>query len=202
MQVSLPLSPPPLPSQRLLDFARAATANHDRAHDYDHAVAVYEIAARIVQMERFELTTREARIFPYAMIGHDFRDHKMKNAMSAEALYDFYTAELGSELALAVMNIHSNCSWSRRGVRAGCGEFERVLKILQDADWIEGMRLDRCIWYSHAAFPELTEAQVRERVIAHIGEKLLLIPAALSFDSSRQIAAEKKYADELIAYME
>lgn len=189
------------PTDQLLEFARAATVNHDRAHDYDHAVEVFAIAAQIVQMEGFTLTAREERIFPFVMIGHDFRDHKIKTALSAETLYDFYTANLGSELALAVMNIHSNCSWSRRKNRISCGEFERVLKILQDADWIEGMRLDRCIWYSAAAFPELTADQTRARVIQHIGEKLLLIPAELSFESSRQIAIEKKYAEQLIAYM-
>ena len=215
--------------ERLFEFARKATAKHDRAHDFEHAMEVLAHARWIVETEDIELDEYEGLLFPYVMIGHDFRDHKIKDALSEEEIFNFYKTEFVQTLteisvegqndgsfpvgalegidnaadgfAKVVMHIHSNCSWSKRKTRQSCGDFERLLEILQDADWIEGMRLDRCIWYTEAAFPHLTEKEKHARVAEHIREKLLLIPAELNYQSSVKLVEELGYLTELTDYL-
>lgn len=171
-------------------FARKAYANHDPAHGYDHAIKVLENAKTIA--DGMTLSAEELRIFDWVMVGHDAGDHKipLDCRLSDEELAGIYTAQFGPELAAAIVEIHARCSWSKRKTRKAV-KYETLMKILQDADWMEAIGaggLQRCWDFTKHHNPAATSAEIRGKVCEHIREKLLLIPAELNFEKSREMA--------------
>lgn len=176
----------------LSEFVSIAYARHDPAHDADHAWKVLDNAESIRKMGTVKLSPEEDAIFDWVMAGHDAGDHKMPvdSRLSDEELTKIYTDRFGNELAAAIVEIHQNCSWSKRLTRKPV-KYETLMKILQDADWIEAIGavgLQRCIDFTTHAMPGATPVEIAAAVCKHIREKLLLIPAELNFDQSREIA--------------
>jgi uncharacterized protein len=191
--------------ESLLAFARKAYANHDTAHNFDHALNVYNRAIDIVIAEGRDkiMTEWEIKMFPYIMIGHDFRDHKLIArgiGLSEEIINEFYKSELGPLHAALVIHIHNNCSWSKRSKSSPAPIADWLREILQDADWMEAIGkvgLTRCIEYTKSI--GTAEKDIPAEVCKHIREKLLLIPDALNFASSRKMAESMK--EPLIEYL-
>lgn len=182
-------------STTLLDFATRAYANHDAAHNLLHALKVYSGACTIAAKEGISMTDNEAAIFPYVMIGHDFRDHTLiGSSLSEEEIHKFYVDEVGEANARLIEHIHANCSWSKRKSSIE-SPIDWMRKVLQDADWLEAIGdegLDRCIDYT-----KTINGNIPADVCAHIREKLLLIPAELNFETSKKMAD----VDPLIQYL-
>lgn len=189
---------------RLTAFARRAYARHDPAHGIDHAMKVYDNARIITLAEGIKMTSQEECEFPYVMIGHDFLDHKAMVAglcLPAETVREFYVTELCRDQANKIMHIHENCSWSKRNNSVSLpADQDWMRKVLQDADWIEAINLQRCINYTEFTFPDASPEQVREMVTAHIHEKLLKIAPALNYDISRIIVERRNLEDPLRKY--
>lgn len=191
------------------EFLTLALGQHDAAHGFEHAAAVALNAVEIIRREKLVMTSRDLAVILYIMALHDIRDHKIENCVSEDTVRTFLTTHLSPEDAEAVIHIHKNCSWSNRKTAIMSPQYETLHRVLQDADWIEGMVLQRCIDYTtahHAPEPLrrtiLGESEhVPGRVCAHIREKLLLIPAELNYEASRQIVEDRGYAAELRAYL-
>lgn len=185
----------PVVPKSLMDFVVRAYAKHDKAHDQNHVYHVFYNAIKIVQQENIQMTEQEQKEFPFVMLCHDVLDHKMKDTLDPDEVYEFYESQLGSESASKIAYIHNNCSWSKRleSVPLTSGDWMRL--VLQDADWLEAIGavgLQRCIDYTNANAPtnENTGAHIRAAVCKHINEKLLLIADNLNFASSKKMAAD------------
>ena len=127
------------------------------------------------------------------------RDHKLVKlgkGLPAEDIKQFYVGAVGEKNAEIILAIHDNCSWSKKDTSIAT-EHNTLRLILQDADWIEGMILQRCLDYTASV-----GAAIPADVVRHIHEKLKLIPAGLTFDSSRQIAEERGLMKILTDYLE
>lgn len=174
----------------LTEFVNIAYDRADPAHDAVHAWKVLDNAREIAC--NMTLSPEEDAIFDWVMAGHDAGDHKrpIADRLSDEELTKIYTDRFGPELAEAIVEIHQNCSWSKRLTRKTV-KYETLMKILQDADWIEAIGaigLQRCIDFTTCMMPGATSAEISAAVCKHIREKLLLIPTELNFDQSREIA--------------
>jgi HD superfamily phosphodiesterase len=181
----------------LIEFAKKAYKNHDSAHNLDHAMNVFENSLKIISGEGIIMDDIEKLLLPFVMIGHDFRDHKIKNALSDDEIDQFYKLHLGDYFA-EVIHIHNNCSWSKRksSVPLETGR-DWMRKVLQDADWLEAIGetgLQRCIEYSASIGGSTAD------ICAHIREKLLLIPAELNYATSKTMSAGM--LDPLYKYLE
>ena len=180
----------------LLTFASYAYANHDSAHNLEHAKNVLRNALTIIEKEGINCDAVEERELPYVMIGHDFRDHKLVErglCCTAEEIEDFYRKELGEGSAAKILHIHDNCSWSKRKSSIPLESGDWMRKVLQDADWLEAIGnvgLQRCINYN-SSVRGVTDAMLIQDVCLHIREKLLLIPTELNYESSREIAKDR-----------
>ncbi|SIP86171.1 HD hydrolase [Pacmanvirus A23] len=181
----------------LIEFAKKAYKNHDKAHDLNHALRVFNNSLKIIESEGIHLDDTERRLLPYIMIGHDFCDHKIVNGLTKDEIRQFYESRLGS-LAEEVIHIHDNCSWSkRRSSKPLNNSRDWMRKVLQDADWFEAIGeigLQRCIEYSKSINGTTAD------ICTHIREKLLLIPAELNYDSSKEMALGK--LEPLYKYLE
>lgn len=167
-------------------FLPTALRYHDSAHNIEHAIAVFANACQIVAAEQIKFELHEATEFTLAMVCHDVRDHKIKRCLSADTVFSYLEFEVGTKSALRIVHMHANCSWSARRNSLPTPSGDNLRLILQDADWIEALDVGRCIDYTNAI-----GGTVPDDVCAHIREKLLLIPAELNFESSKQLASER-----------
>jgi HD superfamily phosphodiesterase len=186
--------------ESLLEFARRAYANHDKAHNLDHVIRVWERAQQILRMENINLSEYEKQLLPYIIIGHDFRDYKLINtSLSEQEIHDFYVNELGIDAAYVISHCHNNCSWSKRKTSEPLKKSDILRLILQDADWLDALGetgLERCIEYSNAInkpFPD--------NVKQHIKEKLLLIENELNFQASKDIVRLENLNEPLYEFL-
>jgi uncharacterized protein len=184
----------------LLNFAKKAYENHDSAHDFNHAMRVWNRAQQIIKMEELQLSEAELTILPYVIIGHDFRDHKLLHtSLSENEIYNFYISEVGEIYAKVIVHCHNNCSWSKRNTSISHNEFDLLRKLLQDADWLDALGengLNRCIQYSNAIgkpFPS--------NVVQHIKEKLLHIQDFLNFQASKKIVQIEHLNQPLLDFL-
>jgi len=197
----------------LVEFAKRAMNNFDPGHQWDHGITVYLNALQIIEAEQIELDETSAKMLPYVMIGHDFRDHKMLargiEMVSQEDIRAYYEEHLGKALADEVIHIHNNCSWSNRAASKPYHKDRRrdvLRKILQDADWLEALGYGgiwRCQVYLEFFGPLPGEDGSKDpaaTICEHIYEKLLRIPIALNFRASR-IVAEHFGVYPLLTYL-
>lgn len=188
-----------LMSESLRDFAKKAYANHDAAHDLNHAYKVLHNARKIAAAEHMILDPTESRIFDAVMLCHDVRDHKLiaaNRALSWQECHDYYVAEFGEDLAATIEHIHDNCSWSKRQTSIAAPKCERLRLLLQDADWMEAVGetgLSRCLQYNAEIGSDIPGA-----IIAHIHEKLLIVYDHWNYASTAELAEPK---DALYAYI-
>lgn len=189
---------------QLLEFATTAYANHDSAHNLNHALRVFDNACRIIEDEKLILTEGQLKMLPYVMIGHDFRDHKIVSrglGLPEETIEDFFKKNLGSKMAEEVMCIHKNCSWSKRNDVPEDIKRSMLFMIMQDADWLDALGeigLSRCIEFTRI-LPKISEVDIPKIVSEHIHEKLLLMPDEFNFHTSRLLA--RKATEPLISYL-
>lgn len=191
----------------LVQFAYRGYANHDSAHDYQHAVRVFANAHAILHRENTAHTLQEFKELPYVMLCHDLRDHKLlsRKCLSAEEIERFYISELGEASARKIIHIHANCSWSNRKTSTPLAQGDWMRQLLQDADWIDALGkhgLARCIEFATASLNETATADITAAVCKHIKEKLLLIPNELNFESSKKIVEENNLLEPLLTYLE
>lgn len=179
--------------QQLLEFSKLAYANHDLAHNLDHALRVYNNACNIIKDQKLVLSSNQLKIFPYVMIGHDFRDHKIivkGLGLSKKRIEKFYRKYLNKKQVEEIFLIHDNCSWTRRNFVTGDIRHNVLFMVLQDADWLDALGdigLIRCIEYTKT-FPNVQTEDIPTLVSSHIEDKLLRIPNTLNFESSRDTA--------------
>ncbi len=185
-------------------FAHIAYADHDTAHNIDHAKAVFHNAMAIRSRENPCISLADIKELAITALFHDARDHKVVargGGLPAEELFKFYEKYLGPLRAERVVHNHENCSWSKRAtsqpsaIADETGTVDDSIRlIVQDADWIEALVLQRTIDYTTE-----TGGQVPEDVCKHIREKLLLIPAELHYKSSLKMTAGS--LDTLLEYL-
>lgn len=206
----LPMSHRLIPKS-LDEFATRAYANHDRAHDHLHALSVFLTALTIISGEGIVLTDVERKELPYVMIGHDFLDHKLAKrgiGLPAKEIEEFYVSSLGRRSADKIIHIHDNCSWSKRGTSIPLRDKDGnpnsedwMRRVLQDADWLKAIGdvgLQRCIDYTLEI-----GGNIPDDVCKHIREKLLLIPSALNYATSRKLAeGELKPLEDYLKHYE
>jgi len=182
----------------LLSFANRAHGNHDKAHDLLHALRVHHNSLKIVIGERLDLTLYEWKELPYVMIGHDFLDHKQHTLTVNEwDVLAFYESVLGATSAQRVLDIQKASSWSKRETEWSRGT---LMKVLQDADWLDALGevgLKRCVDFSVAK----GVVDVPSNVCKHIYEKLLLIPDALNYETSKKMVEKEKLLEPLYDYL-
>jgi HD superfamily phosphodiesterase len=194
-------------AQRVDEFMRRGYADHDEAHNYEHAQHVLENAVMIATKEGID-TTAHQNLITLIMLGHDLRDHKvvdMGRGLSEAEIRQFYTDMVGKDNAEMILHIHNNCSWSKRKTSIPLESDDWMRQLLQDADWIEAIGnvgIRRCIDYQHAAIPDLTDTDCKKYVCAHIREKLLLIPDELNFDATRELVDKMELIKPLFEYLE
>lgn len=185
----------PTVPDHLMAFAIHACAKHDVAHNIDHAVKVFDNAVSILAilaLDGVTLDPSEIEVFPYIMIGHDWFDHKLELAglaLPRTEIHTYYAQHLGPVVADRIMHIHTNCSWSKRATsQPTVGARDLLRLILQDADWLEAIGdegLQRCIEYTKHYHNPANDQQLQAKVVEHIIEKLLLMPASMNYDSTR-----------------
>lgn len=188
--------------RRIDEFMERGYANHDLAHNIDHARQVYSNMELLLKRANARIAPEEEIELRCIGLGHDLRDHKLVHlglCLSAEEIKAFYESILGPKAALDVIHIHENCSWSKRkeSVPLEFGDWMR--QLLQDADWLEAIGeagLQRCIDYTHACMGDRPDL-----VCKHILEKLLLIPEELNFDVSKELVAERDLLKPLKEYL-
>lgn len=199
-------------SDEFFEFAVRAYANHDTAHNFTHAMTVYKNALYILESEIAKgtivnVTEEELIEFPYAIIGHDFRDHKLIEhglCLSSEEITAFYQKHLPSEESVQkILHIHDNCSWSNRIASVPLKTGDWMRRVLQDADWLEALGqtgLDRCAQFKKFRNPNITEFESNSITYDHIMDKLLKIPSELNYETSRQIVRDKLLLFPLIRF--
>lgn len=189
----------------VIEFATRAYAKFDKSHDYSHGVKVYSNALRIMEKEQFKCNTSQEQLeFYVVMLCHDVLDHKLLAkglCLPPEEITAFYTDLLGPEAAARIVHIHANCSWSKRKESIPATHNDWMRLVLQDADWIEALDLQRCIEYNTVYNPGATPAEIARDVCNHINEKLLHIPGELNFDSSRLLVAVEGRLNPLYDYL-
>ncbi len=191
-------------SNELWQFATIAYRNHDKAHGLDHAIKVLENAIAITAKEGIEMTYKEYCLFICVMLMHDARDHKQKNCLDSEMLYEFYKKYYGNEYADVITHIHANCSWSKRHDSSESPGYEWMRKVLQDADWMEAMGyvgITRCQQYQTCVHPGLTVERINQYVVDHIHEKLLRIHRHINFAASRKMVYEMNLVEPLEQFL-
>lgn len=186
----------------LIEFAKLACANHDTAHNAEHGIATFNTAMDIIKRDNIPLSDEEWLLLSYVTVGHDFLDYKMKNTLPKETVYEYYSSHVGEELADIITHIHDNCSWSKRHVAIPSPRCDVLRLILQDADRIEGMALRRCFEYTGFHYPELDEESALDRIENIVNEKLIKMYDTLYYPSSKKIADERGYMDELRAFLD
>jgi uncharacterized protein len=205
----------PIVDPMMREFLNRALARADKAHSYDHALRVFENALNILHAEGRTLTQLEMVEVKVATLCHDVLDHKLVAAgqtLPADEVKTFYKKYFATYLAehhhaqadidaeadhyvQKICHIHDNCSWSKRHTAIPLENADWMRKLVQDADWLDAIGdigLNRCIEYTCAIYPAADDEQtqiISRLVCDHIREKLLLIPDALHFQSSRLLAA-------------
>lgn len=170
----------------LRNFAAMALEHHDSAHDFQHAMRVLAAARFIANSDKIYLETWEKFALPYVMVGHDFLDHKQQIHLPEDQIREFYTRELGADIAKVVMHVQANSSWSKRDTSTPATPSDTLRLLLQDADWLDAIGetgVRRCIEYT-----ESKHGKVPEDVCVHAREKLLKIPDRLNYAASRELA--------------
>ncbi len=178
-------------SDTLITFASHAYQNHDIAHSLSHALNVFVNARAIIEEEKIVLTPEEKKLLPIVMFCHDLLNPNMVakgKCVPAEKVHKYYVSEVGEELAYEIQRIHDNCAWNKRD-KFEVTKFETLRRILCDANWVEGMLLQRAISHSN----ENGEI-VPDDVCRYIREKMLLIPEALHYDWSKRKAETHRVA--------
>lgn len=199
---------------------------NDPVHNAEHAYNVMRNGAII-----FNSIAHITDVFPdwfhhalvLACLYHDVRDHKhqmlgTKMVSQQELdihLYDEMVKHTNSfdDANIAVTCIQeaiNRSSWSKRKETANYINSGHVkpdvvvmIKILQDADWIEALGEDgitRAVEWRRLTIPDMSEEDIKKGVIEHAHEKLLRIPEELNYEWSKKIAADrlipiKKYID-------
>lgn len=194
-----------IPPPHINNFLQKALEKHDLAHDISHAWRAYTNAVKIVNSENIPLTPQEQKEFPLVILCHDVLDHKLKETSLPERdVMKFYVDCVGVPSAVKIDYIHKNCSWSNRKTSVPLVSGDWMRKVLQDADWLDALGeygLQRCIVYSRSIHPEYDEFQIKERVKAHIQEKLLHIPSELNYETSKKMVIDGKLLEPLLEYL-
>lgn len=188
-------------------FAKAALAQYDVSHDYNHSLRVWK---NVQVLPEFQvLTERDREIVMVACIVHDIVDHKYKNAITAEDLRAFLADRYGSFATEQVMHIITNISWSKRQHNMPLPYNDDLRKIVQDADWWDALGLtgiERCSYFTSTRQPNLTTLQHTKEMLKHMEEKLLKIIDSFNFESTKTLArldheAVKYWYDEHLSYL-
>lgn len=194
----------PVPAS-LVEFAKVAYARHDLAHNIHHVYRVWGYAQRIICASRQDMTDTEIREFPYTVLLHDARDHKLVNrgiCLSAETIAQFLISELGEASAQKILLIHERCSWSNRTTSEPLPTGDWMRRVLQDADWLDALgEIGITRSEDYARLNDADELEVVAHTKRHIIDKLLLIPAAFTYEVSRQIARENDLIRPLEQYL-
>jgi HD superfamily phosphodiesterase len=197
----------PVPNS-LVEFVKVAYARHDLAHDIKHVYRVWEYAKQIITREptlRQDMTDTEFKEFPYAILLHDARDHKLVNrgiCLPAETIAQFLILDLSEASAQKILLMHERCSWSNRTISEPLPTGDWMRRVLQDADWLDALGeigITRSEDYARLNGADANEVIAHTK--RHIVDKLLLVPAAFTYEISRQIARENDLIRPLEQYL-
>jgi hypothetical protein len=134
---------------------------NDNDHGTQHHIDVLSILERMfnksVSEERREFCRSLAAV-------HDMIDHKYKQLAIANTKF---VMELIGERGFTII---TNMSYSKRNSHCALNEDDETIRsLVMYADWIDSIRLDRCLSYSMRVHPH----NYKEKVIEHYYDKLI-----------------------------
>jgi HD superfamily phosphodiesterase len=181
----------------LLEFGQRAYQNFDESHNFDHAMQVWLNCKAILDALAVNFKFETIRTIMYTAILHDAIDYKYENkwVVTPDELLEFLVRNLGAENAGYAFFTINNGSWSKREkVDPNDKNFKfEIFHIVRDADWIESIRVERCINYSI-----MVRREIPGGVIKHIEEKLMHVIDHLNFETSRNLA--RSYHNDLMKW--
>ncbi len=164
----------------------------DDDHGWIHHVQVLMILDDLILLST-DLTEGEIHLARICASLHDLVDHKYDTAEhNSNKRNTQLIAEQYPTMKDHILDIICNCSWSkRRTAKLADAQLTRVRDLVKYADWIDAIRIDRCISYTERTMPNATQLEHIREVLHHCDEKLLhiidTIPAEyLSITRSRQ----------------
>lgn len=164
------------------------TSEYDESHDYNHHIVVFENAARILnkylEIENNNTNVdRLIKIITYVTLLHDTIDHKYPNNIQnkIEKLNLLLQTLVPTEFD-NIKWIIDNISFSKEVKNGRPKHLNPIIllarDICSDADKIDAIGLNglkRCWQYTKGKNKNLSIVEIKQKVIEHCHEKLLLL---------------------------
>lgn len=189
-------------------FVSKAYERHDGAHDLKHIQRVMTNAAIIMSCERDTFDMEDKKIYFVTLAMHDARDHKLvdRGACLPQAQIDEFYAQHFTPAEIArIKFIHANCSWTSRAAKVGEGDLDDpLLHLMRDADWLDALGqigIERVNLFQQWKQPGTSQEEIDLFLRRHIQEKLLHIPNALKFATSRALVHQRGLMEPLREFL-
>ena len=170
------------------------------SHDFSHALRVMSKALLALSIDRATYSHIDDDFIidvSCACLIHDCLDHKFVHDPDE---YAEIKASLVTELGEEMVAVSISTSWSKRTLNLVDSHSRTrsrlIARYVQNADWWDAIDLERAVQYSKET--GLVGEELREDVISHCREKLVLIHSELS-DTFQKLAQNdhKKLMEDL-----
>ena len=167
------------------EFVRDAFVNADKAHDYYHAIRVYNNAKTIIEESEEFTEIVNAEIVLLSALLHDLNDTKV---FSNDIMLDIWFKNEPSEYENDIRKVISEVSFSK-GIKATTIES----MIVQDADRLDAIGavgIARVFTYG-GAIGRPIYSDVEPTSMEHFNQKLFKIKDKMNTKSGKRIAEER-----------